>query len=58
MAAMVQWSLTEAQCGMLSDLAMLIERGGSWRFLHGPVAAADPAHSPDPWDETARASRG
>lgn len=52
MAAMVQWSLTEAQRGMLSDLAMLIERGGSWRFLHGPVAAADPAHYPDPWDET------
>jgi hypothetical protein len=52
MAAMVQWSLTEAQREMLSDLAMLIERGGSWRFLHGPVAAADQAHYPDPWDET------
>lgn len=37
---------------MLSDLATLIARGGSWRFLHGPVAAADRAHYPDPWDET------
>ena len=52
MAAMVQWSLTEVQRGMLSDLATLIARGGSWRFLHGPVAAADEAHYPDPWDET------
>jgi hypothetical protein len=49
---MVQWSLTEAQLGMLSDLATLIARGGSWRFLHGPVAAADEAHYPDRWDET------
>jgi hypothetical protein len=52
MGAMVQWSLTETQRGMLSDLATLIARGGSWRFLHGPVAAADQAHYPDRWDET------
>src|SRR5215475_4995301 len=52
MGAMVQWSLTDAQRGMLSDLATLIARGGSWRFLHGPVAAADQAYYPDSWDET------
>ncbi|HET7500036.1 MAG TPA: hypothetical protein VFK02_03510 [Kofleriaceae bacterium] len=37
---------------MLSDLATLIARGGAWRFLHGPVVAADEAHYPEPWEET------
>lgn len=49
---MVQWPLAVGHRELLSDLATLIARGGAWRFLHGPVIAADATHYPDRWDET------
>jgi hypothetical protein len=49
---MVQWPLAVVQRGFLSDLATLIARGGAWRFIYGPVVAADATHYPDCWDET------
>jgi len=49
---MAQWPLSVVQRELLSDLATLIARGGTWRFLYGPVVAADETDYPDRWDET------
>jgi hypothetical protein len=49
---MVQWPLAVAQRQLLSELATLIARGGAWRFLRGPVVAANKTDYPDPWDQT------
>lgn len=46
------WPLGGEQRGLLDELAILIARGGAWRFLRGPVVAADPSSYPDEWDES------
>lgn len=48
----VRWPLSTDQQVLLEELAMLIARGGVWRFLQAPVVAADPRSYPDAWDES------
>jgi hypothetical protein len=37
---------------LLRELAHLIAVGGAWRFLHGPIVAANETSFPEPWDGT------
>lgn len=49
---MSQWPLAPAQQKLVAELAQLIEAGGAWRFLRGPVVAASERDYPDRWEPT------
>jgi hypothetical protein len=46
------WPLGRREEQLLDQLAVLVERGGAWRFLRAPVVAADRRDYPDPWEES------
>jgi hypothetical protein len=47
----VCWPIGSEREALLEELATVIAQGGAWRFLQGPVVAADPTAYPEPWDE-------
>jgi hypothetical protein len=44
------WPLSPPQQRLVAQLAQLIEAGGAWRFMHGPVVAASQRDYPDRWE--------
>lgn len=50
------WPPSGTQTELLGTLAQLIARGGAGHLLDAPVAAADAATFPDPWQPTAVAT--
>jgi hypothetical protein len=49
---MIDWPLAPAQQKLVAELAQLIEAGGAWRFMRGPVVAASKRDYPDAWEPT------
>ena len=46
------WPLDAERRRLVGELSQLIARGGAWRFLRGPVVAADTRDYPDAWEES------